>query len=185
MVNNKEINEIKIETDDEEQEEEISDEEFEQFIQQRGFSENHGSGERAAPVLEDSGQSQRENLEESLEDVETRKSREQQKKDNNPFQRGYGDSQSSSNYETQKYSSENYSNISETRKLEIGSGLVNNFIENDDRAVNLGRFNQQQSNPMGRQDDVRKYLEIKQAQALEDRSIPFERTTRKKERILK
>jgi len=183
MVRNEEFKEIE---KTEEVEEEISDEEFEQFIQQN--RNNSDWGERTAPVLETNNNSQ-ENLEESLEGVETPKDSEPKGQFDYSFVKNYGDIYQATNYETDMYAAKTYGDLSDTRKLDSGRGLIDNVIEDRDRNVDLSKLNmqQQQMNPMmgQQQSDNRRYVEIRQTQALEERGIAFDRVTRKKERVLK
>jgi len=168
-----------------EEEKEISDEEFEQFIQQNRFSNNFDFAERVAPVLE-ATEISNENLEESLTDVDTKNEKGKSNIDYS-IGRGYGDLYIMKNYETEVYNPKTYDDLSETRKLDIGRSLMDNVIE--EKAIDLGKLNmqKQQITPMmqKQQEDNRRYLEIKQTQALEERGIPFDRRIRKKERILK
>jgi len=185
MVRNEEFKEIEKDSE-EEVEEEISDEEFEQFIQQN--RNNSDGGERTAPVLETSNNSQ-DSLEESLEGVETPKDNEPKGQFDYSFIKNYGDIYTATNYETDMYAAKTYGDLSDTKRLDLGRSLIDNTMERGDGNVDLAKLNmqQQQMNPMmgQQQGDNRMYLEIKQAQALEERSIAFDRVTRKKERVLK
>ena len=185
MVRNGEFTEIEKE-DSDEVDEEISDEEFEQFIQQN--RNNADWGERTAPVLESSNASQ-ESLEESLEGVETPKDSEPKGQFDYSFVKNYGDVYQAKNYENEMYAAKTYGDLSDTKKLDLGRSLIDNTMERGEGNVDLAKLNMQQqqmNSMMGQQQgDNRRYLEIKQAQTGEARDLPFERATRRKERVLK
>jgi hypothetical protein len=160
--------------------EEISDEEFEQFIQQNQFNNNQDWGERIAPVLEASNDSQ-ENLEESLSDTETKKPEEFRNIDYNPFIKSDLNSlYSDIKPDSEKYYTKSYGELTDTRGFEVGRSLIDGFSDNN--VIDLSRM-QQQVNPMINREEgsrERHYVQLKQAEALEDRGLPFERVTRKK-----
>jgi hypothetical protein len=172
----------KEEEDSSEGEEEISDEEFEQFIQQHRFSENNDWGEqqRVAPVLESSGIFQ-ENLEDSLGNVESseKKPEDSWNTEYTPV-RAYQDIYSLTRNNSDSSGIREYPELESTRRFDVGRSLIDNI---PDSRFDFNRVNEpQQIIPMGNQQDRndRRYLEAKQEDLLENRSIPFDRSERKK-----